>query len=86
MWDPYICVAHPFLRQRHPNVGLAAYARHMVIEPGGIAKTTTEADLPLTGDPALIVDLDPSGAQPAADTGFQPVLLDIGPDGKLSVF
>jgi hypothetical protein len=65
---------------RHPNVAMAAYARPMTTEPGGVTKTTTEANLPLPGDAVLIVDLEPS------DTTFRPVLVDIGPDGRPSAF
>jgi hypothetical protein len=65
---------------RHPNVSMAAYARRMTIEPGGVTKTTIGASLPLPGDAVLIVDLEPS------DTTFRPVLVDIGPDGRPSAF
>lgn len=65
---------------RHPNVGMAAYARRMMTEPGGVTKTTAEASLPLPGDAVLIVDLEPTG------TTFRPVLVDIGPDGRPPAF
>jgi hypothetical protein len=65
---------------RRPNVSMAAYARRMTTEPGGVTKARIEARLPLPGDAVLMVDLEPS------DTTFRPVLVDIGPDGRPSAF